>query len=394
VARCAWRRRALQLAAGAAIVALLGGYFYARNVVLGAGPLAARCYSRASGLTVERPWRLPREDSVLDGGAGGASAVVEAFLGTALSTRRLEMGVGPQVAVLALAMIAVPLGLGRDRRREGLVAAALLWLPLALWLALPPAVTGWVYANVRYLDASIATAVAAAVALAERRGLPRPACELLAVAFMLQGLLQLAPAMPFAARVALAAADLAAVVLVAAPRLRAVLSRHALAVGGVLLAAGLLAAAPLAAFRRADRSRAFRRELSVHATTAPVLAGAWQFLDTHAGAGTVAILGTPFPYAAMGPRLERRAVYVSRGVMDAAHSAGYPRCDPRSVPADAAAWRRNLARHDARWLYVVRNRPRDLFPVEVDWALADPVRFRLRHSDAYSRVFEIGPGNS
>jgi hypothetical protein len=317
--------------------------------------------------------------------------VVEAFLGSAASPRRLEMGVGPQAAVLALALVALPWGLGRERRREGIVAAALLWLPLVLWLAMPPAVTGWVYANVRYLDGAIATAAAGVVALGERRGLAPRAVELLVVALMLQGLLQLDPALPFGARVALAAADLAAVLLLVAPGVRAVLARHRLVVAAALLAAGLLAVAPLAGFRGEDRMRAFRRDLSAHATTAPALAGAWQFLDAHAGSGAVALVGTPFPYVAMGPRLERRAVYVNLDAADHELASSYPRCDPRRGAVDPAAWRRNLVRHGIRWLYVVRNRPRDRFPLEVEWAEDAPGQFSLRHSDPYSRVYAVAP---
>lgn len=384
-----WRRRASQLLGASAIALALGGAFYARNAAVGAGALATRCYTQASGLSVEAPWRLPRRDSVLEGGAGSARDVAEAFLGRADQPRLLEMGVGPQVAVLALALVGLPFGLGRDRRREGLVAAALLWVPLLLWLALPPAAHSWVYANTRYLDAAIATAAAGVVALGERRGLPPRAAELLTAALVLQGLLQLHPALPFEARVALAAADLAAVLLVASPRLREALSGRPLAVAAVLLAAALLAVPPLARFRREDRMRAYARDLSAHATSAPLMVGGWRWLDAHAGDGTVAIVGTPFPYVVMGPRLERRAVYVNLDAADHALAAAYPACDPRRADASPAAWRRNLRRHGVRWLYVVRDRPRDPFPLEAEWADAEPSRFAKRYADRYSRIYEV-----
>ena len=384
-----WRRRAPQLLLGAAIAVALGGFFYARNAVLGAGPLAASCYSQASGLSTAAPWRLPRRDSVLAGGAGSARDVAEAFLGRADQPRLLELGVGPQVSVLMVALVGLPFGLGRGRRREGIVAAALLWLPLLLWLALPPAAHSWVYANTRYLDASIAIAAAGVVALAERRGFPARAAELLAAGFVLQGLLQLHPALPFGARVGLAAADLAAVILIAAPSLRRALARRPLAVLAVLLAAALLAVPPLARLRRADRMRSYARDLSAHATSAPLLVGAWRWLEAHAGAGAVAIVGTPFPYAVMGPRLERRAVYVNLDAADHPLAAAYPGCDPRRAAADRGAWRRNLRRHGIRWLYVVRDDPRDRFPLEVEWAEASPALLAERYADRYSRIYEV-----
>src|SRR5687768_11090762 len=97
VAAGPWRRRAPQLLLAIALALALGGFFYARNAVLGVGPLATRCYSQASGLSTEAPWRLPRRDSVLAGGAGSARDVAEAFLGRADQPRLLELGVGPQV---------------------------------------------------------------------------------------------------------------------------------------------------------------------------------------------------------------------------------------------------------------------------------------------------------
>ena len=108
-----------------------------------------------------------------------------------------------------------------------------------------------------------------------------------------------------------------------------------------------------------------------------------------AGDGAVAIVGTPFPYVVMGPRLERRAVYVNLDAADHPLAAAYPGCDPRRAAADRGAWRGNLQRHAIRWLYVVRDGPRDRFPLEVEWAQADPALFAARYADRYSRIYEV-----
>ena len=53
----------------------------------------------------------------------------------------------------------------------------------------------------------------------------------------------------------------------------------------------------------------------------------------------------------MGPRFERRAVYVNVNRADHAGAADYPACNPR-VDLDPEAWLANLRRAGVRWLHV------------------------------------------
>ena len=82
-------------------------------------------------------------------------------------------------------------------------------------------------------------------------------------------------------------------------------------------------------------------------------------------------------------------MYVNLDAADHPLAAAYPGCDPRRAAADRGAWRGNLQRHAIRWLYVVRDGPRDRFPLEVEWAQADPALFAARYADRYSRIYEV-----
>jgi len=89
----------------------------------------------------------------------------------------------------------------------------------------------------------------------------------------------------------------------------------------------------------------------------------------------------------MGPRLERRAIYVNVNREDLHEAAVYPRCLPRVDPSPDA-WLANLRREDVRWLHLSHTPPYP-FPQENDWAAARPERFALRFEDATNRVFEV-----
>jgi hypothetical protein len=317
--------------------------------------------------------------------------VVDAVLGSTRPTT-LEMGLGPQVLLLLVVVIALPFALGREQRRAGLVVWGQVAAQIALWATVPYSAGGWLYASTRFLLPTAALALAAGCAMAERRGSKPRWLKLLALALAVQGLLQLHAAMPRGVRVTMALADLAALGLALSARARLGLSRR----WAWLLAAAVLlavAGAPgLARFRTADRARALAQETTAHDTPARFAAGAWAWLDAHGGDGTVAVVYEPpgrFSYPAMGPRFERRAVYVNVNAADRRQAAAYPGCNPRVDPS-ADAWLRNLAKLQVAWLHLGRDPGRD-FPLELDFVEAFPSRFALRYQDATNLVYAVLP---
>jgi len=391
-ARGEWRRRLPQAAAALAIAAALGGFFYARNLALGTDPLAAVCEGTARGEPPERVGALPRAGSVvtLPRAMLAEGQLLDALLGITLPSS-LELGVGPQAFVLLAALLALPWGLARARRREGAVVLVQVLLHLVFWATVAYAAQRHVFANPRYLLATVALLFAAGVAIAETRGVPERGLRLLVLALLVQDLLMLHAAMPRGARVAIGAADLAALALLLAPRLRAAARRRLPALAAAALLAALLLAPAWARFRVAHRGRALAWESTVHATPARHWAPAWRWLERHDAEGTVAVVGHPtyFVYPAMGPRFERRAVYVNVNRADRPGAAEYPACNPR-VDLNPEAWLANLRRAGVRWLHVY-GYPERPWPVEWTWAEARPRRFRRVFADARNRLYEVLP---
>jgi hypothetical protein len=394
LARGRWVRRAPQLAAALVLAGLLGSFFYVRNVAWGAEPLALVCERTASGPQNGNVPTIPRKNSVIDLWRPMLEHdwLVDAFLGIT-KPAELEMGVGPQAFVLLLAAVFLPFGLGRERWRESLIASAQIWAQLAFWLAVPFAKNMHVFANVRYLMPAIGLAFAGGVALGERRGVRDRWMEGIAVAFTVQGLLQLHAEMPHGVRLPMAILDLAAVLLALSPALRALAARHwrpALAAAGVL---ALLGAPLLTDFRVRDRQRALAEEFQVHMTSTRFFAGGWGWLDRHGGDGAVASVHSPnnyFQYPAMGPRLERESRYVNFNAADHRNAVDYPLCQPRVDP-DPRAWVTNLAKQRTRWIHLSRY-PQFDFTVERTWADSMPQLFALRYADLTNRVYEFLPG--
>jgi hypothetical protein len=395
LARGEWRRRAAQVAAVLLLAAGLGGFFYLRNAARGVDPLALKC----EGVPHDEPKRplppLPRPSSVADLPERmlGEGELLHALLGTAAPGRVFtDLGVGPQLFLLLLAAAAMPLALPRERRREGLAAAGSLLAMLGIWATVPYAASGHVYANVRYLDPALGVAFAGGVAAAEALGASELWLGALAVALVAQDLLQLHAEMTFGVRLAAAAADLLAIALALSPALRRAARRNLrpLALAAAVL---LVALAPwLGRFRAADRARALAEEYTAHATSGRRYAAGWGWLDLHGGDGTVDVVSAPdtfFVYPAMGPRLERRAIYVNVNRQDLHEAAADPRCQPRIDPAPDA-WLANLRREGVRWLHLSRTPPYP-FPQENGWAADRPPRFALRFEDATNRIWEVLP---
>ncbi|HEV7515652.1 MAG TPA: hypothetical protein VGR07_05065 [Thermoanaerobaculia bacterium] len=391
VGRPDFRRRAGQAALALVLAVCLGGFFYLRNVAHGVGPLALACegvpHRPAPGLP-----RLPRPNSVaaLPHRMLGEGQLLRAFLGTVdVRSPFVDLGLGPQ-ALLVLFAVPALLFLPRGRRREGAVVASQVLFEAAVWTTIPYAASGHVLANVRYLLPAVGLAFASGVAAAESLGAGAAPLGLLTLALLAQDVLQLHTAIPDGLRPAIAAADVLAAALLLSPALRLAVRRHArwLVAAGVFAA---LAAVPsFARFRTGDRARAFTEEHTAHVVTTARYAGAWAWLDRNGGAGTVDVVSSPdtfFVYPAMGPHLERRAIYVNVNASDLHEAAAYPLCQPR-VDFSPDAWLVNLRREEVRWLHLSRTPPFP-FPQEAEWAGAQPELFALRYSDPNNRVYEL-----
>jgi hypothetical protein len=395
VARGEWRRRVPQIAAALLVCAVLGSPFYLQNLRAGAGPLGARCDTvPAAEKTKDLP-TIPRVNTVayLFPEMVRNGQLVDAFLGVTYPGS-LELGLGPQVFLL-LPVFLLPLGVPRADRR-GRRGAFLVWSQIAaqvfIWVTVPFASSGHVFANVRYLAGGLGLCFAGVVALAERRGMSDVWLRGVALALAVQDLLMLHAEMPRGVRLLLAAVDSAAVALAFSPALRAFAVRRRRELAAAAAVAAVLAAPSLSRFRLEDRGRAFNMELTAHKTAAHNYAGAWRWLDRQGGDGTVAVHGTPidfFVYPAMGLHLERRAIYVNVNRQDFRNAADYPGCVPR-VDLDPRAWVENLMKQDVRWLLVSRF-PQVGFPEEYDWATALPGLFTVRYRDLTNVIFEFTP---
>ncbi len=392
VVRGDWRRRLPQLAAAVLLAAALGSFFFVRNAWLGVGPLAMACAGTGEAVdpVVGTLPALPRPGSVLSilPELLGSGRLWEAFLGT-IRPQSLELGAGPQAALLLPLALVLPWILARERRRLGVLVWVQVLFHLAFWLTVPFADSGHLYANLRYLVPTFALLFAAGVSGAELRLSPKWITTL-ALVLAAQSLLQLHAQMPFGVRATLAVADVALVLFALSPGWRLRLRAHAGAVAAVAVLAALLLAPALAAFRTADRGRALAEELTAHQTTAFLLAPGWSWLDRSGGDGTVALISSPksyFVYPAMGPRLERRVLAININAADHHRAGDYPSCNPRVDP-DPAAWMANLRRAGVRWVYLNRA-PGFELGIENRWAEERPGEFALRFSDNGNRIYEV-----
>jgi hypothetical protein len=412
--------RGAQIAAALVVAAALGGFFYLRNAARGVGPLALEC----EGLPHSQPERglprLPRPNSVatLPRQMLAEGRLPRAFLGTVDEPRSpfVDLGLGPQ-ALLVLLGIPALAALPRERWREAAVAGSQVLAEVAFWTVVPYAAAGHVFANVRYLLPAVGLALAGGVAAAESRRADQRWLSGIALALGAQDLLQLHTQLSDGVRLAVAAGDVAAVALALSPRLRGWLLRGPAEppareapedpdeapgraqraprlplAAAAALAAAVLCAPWLARFRVADRTRAFTREYTAHGNNIGWYASGWDWLDRHGGGGTVDVVNSPdtfFIYPAMGPRLERRALYVNVNARNLREAAAYPLCQPRVEPA-AGAWIANLRQAGVRWLDLTRTPPFP-FAMEDGWARAHPELFVLRFADPTNLIYELLP---
>jgi hypothetical protein len=387
-----WGRRAAHLVLALVVAVALGGFFYVRNIVYGAGPLAIACEGRVGPPPKSALPELPRPDSVLDRWSTvGRLETLDAFLGIT-RPQSVELGAGPQALLLFLAFLALPFALPRGVRRESWLVSAQIAFELAFWLIVPFAANHHIFANIRYLIPALGLALAGAVAIAETRRMEERWLTGLAFALACQGMLQLHAEMPHGVRLAIAVADLAAVALALSPTLRAFTRRRARELAAAAVVLALLGAPLFARFRVEDRPRALSSEWTAHSTSATMFGGGWGWLEKNGADGTVDVVGAPgtyFVYPAMGTYLERKAIYVNVNFQNLDNAARYPKCDPRVDPS-FEAWVKNLAATRTRWILLCRY-PEFDFPLEQGWAQARPDLFALRYSDKASLVIEFLP---
>ena len=393
VARGEWRRRAPQIAGALGIALLLGSPFYLQNVAAGAGALGARCDDSVPGAAKFKTVPpFPRTDTVayLFPELVRNGQLADAFLG-ATYPGSLELGLGPQV-VLLLPVLLLPLGFPRGERRGALLVWSQIVAQIFIWVTVPFASQAHVFANVRYLIGALGLCFAGAVALGERRGMHDLWLRGVALALLVQDLLQLHAEMPRGVRLVLAALDTGAVALALRPELRAFALRRWRQLAAAALALAVAGVPYFSRYHNGDRGRAYAMEFTAHKTAAPNYARAWHFLDLYGGDGTVAVHSAPmdfFIYPAMGTHLERRALYVNVNRRDSRNAADYPACVPR-VDLDPQAWVENLAKQDVRWLLVSRFLQIG-FPEEHAWATARPDLFTVRYQDDTNVIFEFLP---
>ncbi|HWM92990.1 MAG TPA: glycosyltransferase family 39 protein [Thermoanaerobaculia bacterium] len=395
LARGSWGRRVPQLGAALLALVLLGGFFYARNTLEGAGPLAARCEGTPGAATASAIPTIPRINTVaymIPRDQLTWDVVLDVFLGVPRPGSE-EIGIGPQLLLL-LPVFLLPWLLPKEVRRGAILVWSQVVIHLVVWTVVPYASHWHVFANVRYLDGILALMFAGAVALGERH-LPDPTIRVLALLFCIQDLLMLHTDMTRTVRLALGLADLGLVVWALSPGFRSFTRRRIREIAVAGLALVLLAAPALARYRVQDRSRAFRMEYTTHKISAFLWAPAYGWLDKKGEDGTVAVIGAPsnfFIYPVMGTRLERRAVYVNVNRKDSRKATDYPGCDPRVDP-DPQAWMENLYKQNARWVYLHRYPQLD-FPMEQEWIDSRPDLFKPRFQNNTSRVYEFLPVSS
>jgi len=376
----------------ALMIALLGGPFYLRNAALGLDPLVRECYAtmlRDPGVLL--PF-YERTDNVwgMFGALVADDRLVDTFLGVTLP-EAMELGVGPAIGLLLLAMIGLALTTG-DRRRASWLVFGVVVAQLLVWLTVPVARAANVLSSLRFIVAAFALLYAAGVALAETRRMAPRWLQGVAVVLGLQTLMLLHVEMAHGARIIVALVDLSLVAILLSARLRRTLHDRAPLAAGVGLVTACLLAAPLARFRDIDRTRAFEQEYTAHSTAASLFAQAWSWLEHHGDDGTVALACEPgnwFAYPAMGPRLERRVLYADTAAERRTLAPLYPACDPRHPELETSydAWSNELETKDVRWLHLCRSMQLE-YPIERRWADAHPERFQRVYEDPANVIYE------
>lgn len=388
-------RRTIQLGGLAAIAAIFGGFFYLRNLLVSGDLLALACTQPVAKEAGGALAGFPAQGSVVAqlGPLLARHELLDAFLGS-LRPTLADLGVGPVALLLFAVAVALPFGVPREKRALALFATGQILAQAFVWVTVPYTENAHILANARYLIGALGLLFAGAATLGER-WLEGRWLRLLAIAVAIQDLMMLHTAMSRTVRLVLAGLLAMAALLAGSSTVRRLAAAHWKALAATAGVAVLLSTPPWTTFRVNDRERAFEQEYTAHLTSSRIFAPGWGWLDRNAGRGTVAVSHAPknyFVYPAMGPFLERRAVYVH--VNEAAHDDPhlYPGCDVRVAPSPEA-WLANLRRQGVEWLYVARF-PEFDFPVEDSWARQRPDLFELRLDHPANRVYRfVGEGS-
>jgi hypothetical protein len=381
--------RIRQMGWAAVAIAATGAGFYLRNQRAGVGPFGGACETTDLAAGASAAFVFPRMHSLARAFADGREPpVLDAFLGTT-ARYATELGVGPQFAVLALALLGLALC---PRERRGLVALVAAQVPLHLvFCATVPVAHGvHVLGEIRYLLPVLGIAAAALAVLLERVPSTR-AAGLFAAVLVLQSLSLSAPEWTRGTRLAIGIADLAILAFVLRPGAWMPSAAQRKIATVVAVGTTLLATSWLVDHRLRDRGRAFAQERQLHDSWAPNLAGAWDWLDRFGGSDTVAVSLAPkneFVYPAMGPFFERRAIFVSAEPGNPTDAVLFPACEPEHGGTQAD-WLENMQASDARWLLVGRRF--EGWPREREWARQHLDALGLRYADDHAEIYELLP---
>jgi hypothetical protein len=390
---------------GAAALALCGGFWYVRNLILTGNPFYPNEVSlfgislfegvphRSMGMALDSGYRIAH--GIWDGLAAGES--LSALLGSA-EPDAFELGLGPKLLPLAVCVLAVAVWLlrrGERQRRPDLALALGLCAAFTLaFLATPLWRAAWLPVNVRFAAPALGLAVAAAAAAAQAARVSEPRLALCAALCAVPDLVVLLSEAGGATRLAWAAALCAPALWAIAP------ARHpsrwrawaALPAGLALAGLLLLGASALHEHREGSRHEHYAKGWDLHRAYLAPYASAWRWLDEHVrGSQRVAHHGVEYLYPLYGPRLERRVRYVDVNARDGGAHHAYPLGQYREHP-DPERWIANLRRREIRWVVVTRPWYERSFPVEADWAQAHPRMFRPAFRSAHARIYEIVGG--
>jgi hypothetical protein len=153
--------------------------------------------------------------------------------------------------------------------------------------------------------------------------------------------------------------------------------------------------------------------LNLSQFTRPTMFDGWTWVDQHATNSTIAYTGNNIPYRLLGPTFDRRVYYVNIDRHFEWLYHNYDRAERRQdnfKPPDVPnppyprlrgfrdAWVANLKRAGVDYLFISRLAPLLMddnwhndegFPVEEDWAKADPKMFSLVYANPEVKIYAV-----
>ncbi len=402
--KASFSRAAWSFALGVAIIALFGGYRYARNWLEVGNPLFPATI-RLFGHDVF-PGSSAVEDVLAQLGRGGWLHDLKQLghsMAYTFGTQPTPLTWGPKLPVLLVVALLAPFLALRDRRRAALWCLTLCWLaPFALAYLDGSAATlvarrHWPVVFCRFLAAPIGLAIVCAMSAVavlpsewSRRILRAALCAFLLFDMFAMCIL---PDTPFAL---IAIALIAALVVgIAALRPRTFSVRRS-AFGVALVVALLAGACALQWVRDRYRNRFFATRIDLHPFPRHWVDG-WAFCDDPADPKTIALTSYDpnfghhwFFYPLMGRRLQNRVVYVSNDATE----RGRREMSQERMAADLSIWTSNLREAGVSYVFIqldpdlpVHDRRRE--PVEAGWTRARPDLFKLVGQGEHYRIYKV-----